>query len=207
MADVIMQLTQLQMLFHILEITCHFQSQHCERLWFNYFTPTQTTSQQEYSDLTPFDRQPSTHYTCNTAQSFSRGTQLCALSSSTIPKISWHLLVSENFVYSSADGTKPALVIIQLWFNYSTVAFFKALCMYFSREAMKQNVHVIVTFTPPSLSVHGDDHNSLPIFRCSSRRSSHLTHTSQPNNSSIHGLEHFTSDSSQHTAFSVTTAR
>ena len=42
--------------------------------------------------------------------------------------------------------------------------------------------------------MYGDDHPLLPIFRCPSRTSGHLTYTSQPKNSSILGFEHFRSD-------------
>ena len=51
-----------------------------------------------------------------------------------------------------------------------------------------------VNVPPVPLLFYGDDHPSLPIFPCPSRTSDHLTHTSQPKNSSIQGSEHFRSD-------------
>jgi len=41
------------------------------------------------------------------------------------------LLESVNLVCSATAGTKPALGIIQLWFNYFAAFFFKALGIYF----------------------------------------------------------------------------
>jgi len=60
-------------------MTAHMLSEsktNGERLWFK--PPTQAqTSEQEYSDLTASNRRPSTPYSRNTTQGFSRGTQPC----------------------------------------------------------------------------------------------------------------------------------
>jgi len=98
--------------------------------------PTRTqTSEQEYSDLTASNRRPSTLYSRKSPQSFWRGTQSHAFSKSTkrvdvfgiLPRFLKNLLESENLGCSAMAGTKTALGIIQLWFNYFATSFFKTL--------------------------------------------------------------------------------
>jgi len=86
-----------------------------------------------------------------------------------LPRFLENLLESENLVCNAAAGTKNALGSIRLWFNYFAASYFKALCYYFSWEAKERNAPVVGAFTPVSLFVYGDNHPSLPIFRCSSR--------------------------------------
>ena len=108
------------------------------------------------------------------------------------PRMSKIFLESETLVCSVTTGTKTTLGIIQLWFNYFAASLLNALGIYFSWEAKERNAPVVAAFTPVSFIVYGDDHTSLPIFRCSSRTPGHLTklaHTSK--NSLIQGSEHF----------------
>jgi len=93
-------------------------------------------------------------------------------------------------VSSGTAGTKTALDIIQLWFNYFASSFFNALAIYVSREAKERNAPVVGAFSPVSLFVYGDDHPSLPIFGALPEHQANwvdLTHTCQPKNSSIQG--------------------
>jgi len=53
--------------------------------------------------------------------------------------------------------TKTAPGIIQLWFSYFEVSFYKALGVHFSREAKDRDASVVGAFTPVSLSVYRDD--------------------------------------------------
>jgi len=47
--------------------------------------------------------------------------------------------------------------MIQLWFNYFEVSFYKALGVHFSRKAKDRDASVVGAFTPVSLSVYRDD--------------------------------------------------
>jgi len=52
-------------------------------------------------------------------------------------------------------GTKTALGIIQLWFNYFVASFFKALVMYFSWKAKERKASVVVVLLSVALFVWG----------------------------------------------------
>jgi len=94
-------------------------------------TRTQT-SEQEYSDLTASNRHPSTPYTHNTPQSFSRGiwlyaflrlTSMCRDIFDILPRFLKNLVESEILVCSVTAGMKNALGMIQLWFSYFAASF------------------------------------------------------------------------------------
>jgi len=89
---------------------------------------------------------------------------------------------------------KTALGTIKLGFHYFAACFFKSLGIHLSREVKKRYSLVVSAFTAVSLFACWNDHENLPIFRCPSRTPGHLTHTSQPMNSSVQGFEHFMSD-------------
>jgi len=57
----------------------------------------------------------------------SRGRQTCVDVFDTLPIFLKNFLESENLVCSAMAGTKTALGIIQLWFNYFATSFFNAL--------------------------------------------------------------------------------
>jgi len=53
---------------------------------------------------------------------------------------------------------------LQLGFNYLTLSLSKVLAK-LSRTAKVRNAPVVSAFSPVSLLVYGDNHNSLPTFR------------------------------------------
>ena len=169
-----------------------------ERLW---TPPTRTkTSKQENSDLTASNsltasnrRTPATPpkaFHEESGRMLSRGRQKVCRRFCHTPKISqncWKVKISSVVL---CPGRKPHWISIQLRYNYFVASFFEAHYIHFSWEAKERYSHKVGTFTPVYLCVYGADHPILPIFRCSLWTSSHLTHTSQPINSSIQGFEH-----------------
>ena len=87
--------------------------------------------EQEYGDLTASNRRPSTPHSRNTLQRFSRGTRSHDFSRSTkhmwtslaCPNICQKFVGEWNLVCSAMVGTKTALGIIHLWFNYFAASF------------------------------------------------------------------------------------
>jgi len=98
-------------------------------------TRTQT-SEQEYSDLAVSNRRFSTACSRNTPQGFSQGTlsyafflevdKACEDVFSILPRF-LKIFLEWNVVCIASAGTKTALGIIQVWFNYFQPSFFKAL--------------------------------------------------------------------------------
>jgi len=90
---------------------------------------------QVYSDLSAGNRRPSTSYSATLhkpvheepGRMLSRVRQSMSRRVWHTPKISQKFAGGWNFVCSATAGTKTALGIIQVWFNYSLASFFKAL--------------------------------------------------------------------------------
>ena len=128
-------------------------------------------SEQEYSDLTASNRRPSTPYSRNTPQSFYRGTQSYAFRRrqrrinifGIFPIFNKNVLESENLVCCATAGTKTALGILQLRFNYLATSFLKALGKLAYTFSESQMPWCLFACPPLSLLVYGDDHPSLPI--------------------------------------------
>ena len=55
-----------------------------------------------------------------------------------LPRFLKNLLESENLICNATGGTKTALGIIPVWFNYFAASFFKAPGIHFSREAKER---------------------------------------------------------------------
>ena len=104
-------------------------------------------------------------------------------------KCLWHrflqnLLQSENLVFSATAGTKTALGIIQLSFNYFVASFFKALGIHFSRETKEGDAMVASVFSPVSFAscVSGWSSRFANLSLPFRNIPGYLTHTSQPSN-------------------------
>jgi len=133
-------------------------------------TPSTRTqsSEQEYSYLAASMRHPSTPYSRNTPQSFSRGTRPYTFPISTkhvytslgcsqdFSKICWRVEICSVVL---RPFTKIAVSIIQLWFHY----FCGILAYTRPWEAKQRYVLAVGSFTPVYVFVYGMI--SLPIFR------------------------------------------
>jgi len=78
----------------------------------------------------------------------SRGSQKCVDVFGILPRFPENLLVSEDLVCGATAGTKAALGIVQLWFDYFAASFFKVLGIYFFREAQVNFSPVVDAFAP-----------------------------------------------------------
>ena len=136
------------------------------------------TSEQEYSYFKARKRHPSTPYSHNNPQSFSRGTQLYAFSRSTkhvifgiLPRILKILLERANLVCSATAAMETALGIIQL----GSINFVVSRHALFQGDWAKR--------CPGSWFIHSSSFLcigiiNLPIFRCPSKTTCHFTHES-----------------------------
>jgi len=128
-------------------------------------TPSTRTqsSEQEYSYLMASKRHPSTPYSRNIHQRFSRGTRLYTFPMSTkhvyvfgmLPGLLENLLESENLVCRSTAATKSALVAC-----HPTLVpiFSRHLAIHPSWETKQRDAPVVGSFTPVSHFAYGDDH-------------------------------------------------
>jgi len=150
------------------------------------------TSKQEYNNFMASNRRLSTAYFCNTLQSFLRGIWSYAFSKSKktcVGVLAYcqdfsKFLVSENLVCSATAGTKTALGILQIWFNYFATYFSRHLICNFPRRRRRVMPRYLVHSLLYLPSCVWGWSPSLPIFWCPRRTPARLTHTSQPKNPS-----------------------
>ena len=120
-----------------------------------------------------------------------------------------HLSTSENLARIATATTKAALGTVQLCFNYFAGLIFQVTWHAPFHEAKARNAPD-VTYTLSCLLVPGDDHRSLPNFRCFSRVPGHLTHMSQSKTPRFKALsisDRISSQPATFPAFNVLTAR
>ena len=123
-------------------------------------TRSTQTSEQEYSYLTASKRHPSTPYSRDTPQSFSRGTRsytsrgrqnMCLLLWHA-PRISWKFAEEWKFILKCCgrdeNRTGCHTVLVQLFSRHLGIH-----CW----EAMQRDVPAVGSFTPVSVVVYGDD--------------------------------------------------
>ena len=136
----------------------------------NHWSTRTQSSEQKYSYLMARKRHPSTPYSRNTPQSFSRGTR-----PSTLPKSTKHvyksLACSQDLFCSATVAMKTALDVTKLCFNH-----FRGILAYTLPRRLRITM-LVASFIPVILFVYGDD--QFANFWCPSKTPCHLTHSSQ----------------------------